>query len=47
MTQNIYDNDEFFQGYSQLNRSVHGLDGAPEWPTPAVYASGFVWGRCP
>ncbi|UUZ82075.1 class I SAM-dependent methyltransferase [Paenibacillus sp. P26] len=34
MTQNIYDNDEFFQGYSQLNRSVHGLDGAPEWPTP-------------
>jgi len=33
LTQNIYDNDEFFQGYSQLNRSVHGLDGAPEWPT--------------
>lgn len=33
MTQNIYDNDRFFQGYSQLNRSVNGLDGAPEWPT--------------
>ncbi|MGG3279288.1 class I SAM-dependent methyltransferase [Paenibacillus solani] len=33
MTQNIYDNAEFFQGYSQLSRSVHGLDGAPEWAT--------------
>ena len=32
MTQNIYDTPEFFQGYSQLPRSVHGLDGAPEWP---------------
>ncbi|OHX12104.1 class I SAM-dependent methyltransferase [Chromobacterium sphagni] len=33
MTQNIYDNPEFFHGYSQLNRSVHGLAGAPEWPS--------------
>ena len=32
MTQNIYDNDEFFEGYSRLARSVEGLDGAPEWP---------------
>ena len=32
MTQNIYDNDEFFAGYSRLPRSVHGLDGAPECP---------------
>jgi SAM-dependent methyltransferase len=32
MTQNIYDNDEFFAGYSRLPRSVQGLDGAPEWP---------------
>jgi ubiquinone/menaquinone biosynthesis C-methylase UbiE len=32
MTQNIYDNDEFFAGYSRLPRSVDGLDGAPEWP---------------
>jgi len=32
MAQNIYDNDEFFSGYSQLPRQVHGLDGAPEWP---------------
>lgn len=32
MTQNIYDNAEFFAGYSRLDRSVAGLDGAPEWP---------------
>ena len=32
MAQNIYDQAEFFAGYSQLPRSVHGLDGAPEWP---------------
>lgn len=32
MTQNIYDNEEFFQGYSQLERSQEGLDGAVEWP---------------
>lgn len=32
MTQNIYDDESFFAGYSRLPRSVHGLDGAPEWP---------------
>jgi SAM-dependent methyltransferase len=32
MTQNIYDEQRFFDAYSQLPRSVHGLDGAPEWP---------------
>ncbi|CNJ59845.1 Methyl transferase [Yersinia aldovae ATCC 35236] len=32
MAQNIYDNKIFFAGYAKLNRSVHGLDGAPEWP---------------
>ena len=32
MTQNIYDDDKFFAGYSRLPRSVEGLDGAPEWP---------------
>jgi len=32
MTQNIYDTHAFFEGYQQLPRSVHGLDGAPEWP---------------
>lgn len=33
VAQNIYDNPEFFEGYSQLPRQVHGLAGAPEWPT--------------
>ncbi|MCC6467455.1 MAG: class I SAM-dependent methyltransferase [Alphaproteobacteria bacterium] len=32
MTQNIYDNPDFFAGYSKLPRSVDGLDAAPEWP---------------
>lgn len=32
MAQNIYDQPEFFTGYSRLGRSVHGLDGAAEWP---------------
>jgi SAM-dependent methyltransferase len=33
MTQNIYDNSDFFAGYSQLGRSVEGLAGAAEWPS--------------
>ncbi len=33
MTQNVYDTPDFFTGYSKLPRSVHGLDGAPEWPS--------------
>lgn len=32
MTQNIYDDPDFFAGYSQLPRSVHGLGAAAEWP---------------
>ncbi len=32
MTRNIYDNEEFFAGYSRLPRSIEGLAGAPEWP---------------
>lgn len=32
MSQNIYDRADFFAGYSELHRSVHGLAGAPEWP---------------
>lgn len=32
MTQNIYDDPNFNAGYSRLERSVHGLDGAAEWP---------------
>src|SRR5262249_43000227 len=33
MTQNIYDNAEFFEAYSRLSRSIEGLDGAAEWPS--------------
>jgi len=33
VTQNIYDRDDFFAGYSRLPRSVKGLRGAPEWPS--------------
>ena len=33
MAQNIYDQPDFFNGYSQLRRSVEGLAGAAEWPT--------------
>ena len=32
MDQNLYDNPEFFEGYSRLDRSVRGLAGAAEWP---------------
>jgi len=32
MAQNIYDNPEFFAGYSQFLRSTEGLAGAAEWP---------------
>lgn len=31
MTQNIYDDPAFFAGYATLDRSIKGLDGAPEW----------------
>lgn len=33
MAQNIYDDPDFFAGYSQLPRQVKGLEGAPEWPS--------------
>lgn len=36
MAQNIYDDKSFFDAYSQLKRSVEGLDGAPEWPSIQV-----------
>ena len=32
MTQNIYDDPDFFAAYGKLDRSVEGLEGAPEWP---------------
>jgi ubiquinone/menaquinone biosynthesis C-methylase UbiE len=31
MTQNIYDDPDFFAGYGKLERSIKGLDGAAEW----------------
>lgn len=31
-SQNIYDQADFFANYAGLDRSVHGLAGAPEWP---------------
>ncbi|MDX8508064.1 methyltransferase domain-containing protein [Mesorhizobium captivum] len=47
MAQNIYDQADFFEGYSRLDRSVEGLDGAPEWPVmramlPEVDGLGIV-----
>ena len=33
MSDNLYDDPEFFAGYSQLARSREGLAGAPEWAT--------------
>ncbi|HEX3347314.1 MAG TPA: class I SAM-dependent methyltransferase [Acetobacteraceae bacterium] len=33
MTQNIYDNPDFFSAYAALPRSREGLEGAPEWPS--------------
>jgi len=32
VAQNVYDDPAFFAEYGKLPRSVHGLDGAPEWP---------------
>jgi SAM-dependent methyltransferase len=32
MTRNIYDDPDFFAGYSRLPRSVDGLAAAAEWP---------------
>src|SRR5215470_16867391 len=32
MTQNIYDDPDFFAGYGKLDRSIRGLEGAAEWP---------------
>jgi len=33
MDRNIYDNDTFFEKYSQMERSTKGLAGAGEWET--------------
>ena len=31
MKENKYDQKVFFEKYSKMHRSVHGLDGAGEW----------------
>ena len=33
MSQNIYDDPDFFAGYMTLDRQVRGHDGAAEWPS--------------
>jgi SAM-dependent methyltransferase len=43
MTQNIYDDEEFFRGYSRLPRSVEGLEAAPEWPALRAWLPD-LWG---
>lgn len=45
MAQNIYDNLDFFAGYSQIPRQVNGLDGAPEWHTVRVLLPDLVGKR--
>jgi SAM-dependent methyltransferase len=32
VTQNVYDDPAFFEGYAKLERSRLGLEAAPEWP---------------
>ncbi|WP_425454033.1 class I SAM-dependent methyltransferase [Companilactobacillus insicii] len=39
---NIYDNENFFEKYSQMNRSVNGLSGAGEWSTLKPMLPGFT-----
>ena len=45
MAQNIYDNPEFFAGYTQLPRQIIGLAGAPEWPSVAAMMPELVGKR--
>ena len=33
MKENFYDNQPFFDKYSDMARSKKGLEGAGEWPT--------------
>jgi ubiquinone/menaquinone biosynthesis C-methylase UbiE len=32
MSQNVYDQQEFFENFTKLDRQTRGLDGTPEWP---------------
>lgn len=44
MSQNIYDNPDFFAGYATLPRSAEGLDGAPEWTAMQTLLPPLAWG---
>ncbi|WP_260426616.1 MULTISPECIES: hypothetical protein [unclassified Burkholderia] len=39
MTQHIYDDPAFFEGYSRLNRSLPALDEARDRPMMAIVAA--------
>lgn len=41
MKENKYDNDSFFEKYSQMDRSKKGLEGAGEWQTLKALLPGF------
>jgi SAM-dependent methyltransferase len=43
--QNIYDDADFYKGYSQLPRSVSGLDAAPEWESVKALLPSLVGAR--
>lgn len=45
MAQNIYDDPAFFAGYGTLPRQVHGLAGAPEWPSIRAMLPGIAGKR--
>jgi hypothetical protein len=44
VAQDIYDDETFFAGHSQLPRSVEGLDGARAWPSLRTLLPD-LWGR--
>ena len=41
MKENKYDNEQFFEKYSQMSRSKEGLNGAGEWETLKTLLPGF------
>ncbi len=45
MTENIYDDRNFFAAYEQLGRSMRGLDGAPEWSSVRALLPELVGAR--
>lgn len=45
MKENKYDDPGFFEKYSQMNRSIQGLDGAGEWETLKTLLPDFAGKR--